>query len=219
MDDREKYFDELIWKRPGLPDKVSPDEDIILVVREDIIIPILRAISYFALILILLIIRLFIQAYSELTFLALYDTLLGSLVGIMCISFILMYHNFYLSLQIVTNKRVIDIDQKGLFDREINSMPVSNIEDVTFKMSGFAGTVFNYGNVIIQTAGTGSTMTGTLGTEDVINGFTFNNVPHPKKVANLLGQVFHSNETDDRMEAAKLNAQAMHEMMKNNKDT
>jgi hypothetical protein len=222
MKNKDQYFDELIWNRTGFPDKVSPDEDIILVVREDIIIPLIRAIIFISFVLVLLLIRIFVQSYAGVFLLSIYDTVFGSLVALMCISFILMYHNFFLSLQIVTNKRVIDIDQKGLFNREINTMPVSNIEDISFKMSGFAGTIFNYGNVILQTAGsslasaTPNSSITDKGAEDNINGFTFNNVPNPKEVTNILNKVFHDNETRDRIEAAQLNAQAMKDIFQSN---
>ena len=63
--------------------------------------------------------------------------------------FLVWYFNVY----IVTNKRVIDIDVRGFLHRNISETPLSNVQDVTFQSSGIGATLFNYGDVFIQTAG------------------------------------------------------------------
>ena len=207
-------YDDLIWNKPALPDKINPDEDIVLVVREDIVIPILKGIVAFFVVFILLLARVLILGYASSSMLALYDSAMFGVIALMITYYVIMFHNYYLSVQIVTTERVIDIDQTGLFSREENSMPLSNIEDVSFKLNGFWGTIFNFGNVIIQTAGEGSG-SNMPRSEDQINGFTFNNVPHPKEVSDMLSKVFHINEQKDIDDAAKANAQALKDVLGN----
>lgn len=210
--DKENY-DDLIWNKPSLPDKVNADEDIILVIREDIVIPILRAVMSFVFIFFMLLVRIFVLGFANSFLLSVFDALMFGSFAVLITYFVLMFHNYYLSIQIVTTERVIDIDQTGLFNREENTMPLVNIQDVSFKMAGFWGTIFNFGNVIIQTAGEGADSAN--GAEDTINGFTFNNVPHPKEVSEVLSKVFYDNEEKDRMDSAKANAEELAKVLNN----
>lgn len=61
--------------------------------------------------------------------------------------------DYYLDSFIVTNKRVVDIEQEGLFNRTVSEQPVDRIQDVTSEMKGVLSHIFRYGNVYIQTAG------------------------------------------------------------------
>lgn len=65
-------------------------------------------------------------------------------------SFISWYFNVY----IVTNKRIIDVDFFNLLYKEVSSCFLSKIQDVTYQVAGSARVIFDYGNVLIQTAGT-----------------------------------------------------------------
>jgi membrane protein YdbS with pleckstrin-like domain len=57
------------------------------------------------------------------------------------------------SILIVTDKNLIQILQKGLFVRKVSRLSMSNVEDVTAEQSGFLPTIFNYGVLMVQTAG------------------------------------------------------------------
>lgn len=61
--------------------------------------------------------------------------------------------NYYLDVIRITNFRILDVDQKGLFNRDIATMRLSNIQDVTIESKGFFPTIFKYGNIKIQSAG------------------------------------------------------------------
>jgi len=65
----------------------------------------------------------------------------------------LIWTDYYLDILVITNKRVIDIDQKGIFNREIATLRLSKIQDVTTEVSGFIATFLNFGDIHIQTAG------------------------------------------------------------------
>ena len=60
--------------------------------------------------------------------------------------------DYYLDVWIVTNQRVINIEQKGLFSREVSEKELGMMQDITSDVEGFWATVLNYGNVHIQTA-------------------------------------------------------------------
>jgi len=65
-----------------------------------------------------------------------------------------MFTDFYLDTWIVTTRRVINIEQKGLFSRVISELHLNQVQDVTAETHGFLATIFSYGHVYIQTAGT-----------------------------------------------------------------
>jgi len=70
---------------------------------------------------------------------------LGSLV--LFKTYVLWRKNMF----IITTHRIIDIDQKTLFHRDVSEVTHDNIEDVTGTRSGLFPTILKYGNVHVQT--------------------------------------------------------------------
>ncbi len=73
-------------------------------------------------------------------------------------SFIITYAvtnftNWYYNIKIVTNKRVLDYDFNPLSSYRVAEASLDNIEDVTQKTIGLLPSFFNYGDLLIQTAG------------------------------------------------------------------
>lgn len=66
----------------------------------------------------------------------------------------MMWTDYYLDITVITNKRIIDMDQKGLFSRQTSTMRYEAIQDVTTDVKGVLHTVLNFGNLYIQTAAT-----------------------------------------------------------------
>ena len=62
--------------------------------------------------------------------------------------FIFWYFNVYL----LTNERIIDFDFRGILDKETEYATLEHIEDVSPRVKGFFRTLFNFGDVFIQTA-------------------------------------------------------------------
>jgi len=60
---------------------------------------------------------------------------------------------FYLDVWIITNDRLIDIRQISLFARSIAEVDLYQVQDVTSEVKGIFPSLFNYGNVYLQTAG------------------------------------------------------------------
>ncbi len=54
---------------------------------------------------------------------------------------------------VITNKRIIDFDQKGIFAREISEAPFANIQDISLQQNGFWAVALKFGTIKIQTAG------------------------------------------------------------------
>ena len=73
----------------------------------------------------------------------------------MWIWFFLAWTDFYLDTIIVTNKKIIVIDQRGLFSRETSNFDIDRIQDITIDVHGIIATLFNFGDIHIQTAGAG----------------------------------------------------------------
>lgn len=80
---------------------------------------------------------------------------------------------YYLNMGIVSEFRLVDIDQRGLLKHEVAELNLDSIEDVTSDTVGLFGNILNYGTVYIQTAGT---------TER----FEFDKIGNPKKVASII---------------------------------
>lgn len=64
-----------------------------------------------------------------------------------------IYFIYQNSFCLITNQRVINVDQRGFFDRRITETEFANIQDVTNTTKGMIGTSLNFGEIEIQTAG------------------------------------------------------------------
>lgn len=53
---------------------------------------------------------------------------------------------------LITNKRVISIEQEGFFKREIAEAELDKIQEVEYATKGFLETAFNFGDIHLQTA-------------------------------------------------------------------
>ncbi|MDD3498354.1 MAG: PH domain-containing protein [Candidatus Moranbacteria bacterium] len=66
----------------------------------------------------------------------------------------ILWIDFYFDVWIITDNRIVNIEQKALFMRHISELDFSKIQDVSTEVDGLIPTVLNYGDVHIQTAGT-----------------------------------------------------------------
>ncbi len=64
-----------------------------------------------------------------------------------------IWTDYYLDVLVLTNKKIIDIEQKALFSRETTSLPLEKIQDITVNVDGILAAYFQFGNLEIQTAG------------------------------------------------------------------
>lgn len=88
-------------------------------------------------------------------------------------AWLFLFQNFadwYLDIWIVTNQRIVNIEQRGLFGRVMSELMLYNVQDVTSEVKGFIPSMFDYGGVHIQTSAEKTR-------------FQFDNVEHPSFIA------------------------------------
>jgi uncharacterized membrane protein YdbT with pleckstrin-like domain len=61
--------------------------------------------------------------------------------------------DYYLDVWIVTDTRIVNIKQNGLFSRSIAEVKLFRLQDVQAEVHGLLPTFFHFGNITIQTAG------------------------------------------------------------------
>ncbi len=59
---------------------------------------------------------------------------------------------YSLNAFVLTNKRIIDFDQKGFFERVVSECSYNKVQDVSFEVKGILATFINFGTIRIQTA-------------------------------------------------------------------
>lgn len=101
--------------------------------------------------------------------------------------FYAQFIDYYLDIWVVTNDRIIDTEQKGLFSRSTTEMDLFRIQDVTANTEGVFRTLFHFGDVIIKTASTNTNI-------------IFKDVLHPNEIREQLvrlsheDRIFHQNQ-------------------------
>lgn len=78
--------------------------------------------------------------------------------------------DFYLDVIVVTNKRILDVNQDGLFHRIYNDISLMKMQNVSGEVSGIMGEWLGYGNIKIKISGDDQDM-------------GLSNVPHPIELA------------------------------------
>lgn len=159
----------------------QPDEKIVLAVREHWF----RLFSKFALIAILslvpFLIRLLLFETDILDLTPTVDSIITVIshlyyLGLLVALFI-VFVLYYLNLHVVSEERVVDIDQVGLLFHEISELNIETIEDVTSQTKGLIGNILNYGPVFVQTAG-------------ATERFEFENVSNPARIASIILELY-----------------------------
>jgi uncharacterized membrane protein YdbT with pleckstrin-like domain len=81
--------------------------------------------------------------------------------------------NWYFNIYIVTDKHLVDINFVSLLYREVVSSRLDDVQNVASKIQGIMESMFNYGDVLIETSGETKNL-------------TFSNVAHPDAVADRI---------------------------------
>ena len=92
--------------------------------------------------------------------------------------------SWFFNLSIITDERIIDVDFIDVTTRKVSDADLDKIQDVTFVNAGAAGAIFNFGDVLVQTAAE-------------VTEFVFDKVPDPATVANILQRL----RTEEKVEA------------------
>ena len=104
--------------------------------------------------------------------------------------FFIIWIDYYFDVWIVTNERIVNIEQKGLFSRGISELELENIQDITVEVCGIIPTFLNYGNLYVQTAAEKER-------------FIFKHVPNPYAIKDL---VMNLQKSYEKKEAHNLGA-------------
>ena len=78
---------------------------------------------------------------------------------------------------ILTNENVVDVDQRGIFQKHISTLRLSRVQDISVVVKGPMQTIFRYGTIHIQTAG-------------AKENFEFDYVPDPYQVKAYMVNLF-----------------------------
>lgn len=84
----------------------------------------------------------------------------------------LFWMDYYLDMWIITDQRIIDVEQVGLFRRTISEIPLIRVQDVTIEIHGIIETFLKFGTIRIQTAGERE--------------FTINNIPRLYEIKDII---------------------------------
>lgn len=83
-----------------------------------------------------------------------------------------IWTDYYLDMWIITNKRIISIDQQGFFRRSVSSFRFERLQDITVDIKGFIETMLDFGRITADTAGH--------------DPFTIRGIPNPRGVKALI---------------------------------
>jgi len=93
----------------------------------------------------------------------------GLLLGLLLFS----YHfiMWYFTVYIVTDQRIRQITQRGLFGKDVVELRLSKIQNISYNIPGFSGEMFGFGTIVIQT---------------FVGDLVINKVEHPDEIYNKL---------------------------------
>lgn len=80
---------------------------------------------------------------------------------------------WYFNVTLVTNEKIVDIDFAYLLYKAVDLAPLGKIEETDSVTAGIVGTIFNFGNVRVQTAGASVAI-------------EMKNIPQPATVADMV---------------------------------
>lgn len=61
------------------------------------------------------------------------------------------YMLWYFSFYVVTNERIRQVSQKGIFKKTVVDLNLNKIQSISYNVPGIFGGIFNYGTILIQT--------------------------------------------------------------------
>jgi uncharacterized membrane protein YdbT with pleckstrin-like domain len=164
-------------KKYRLPNQL-PGEEIVKIIRKDIFVLFKRIMFFFFLVLLpfgffLLILFIFPGMLNGSISYPLVVLGASSYYLFVWLLFFFSFIDYYLDIWIITNERIIDVKQEGFFSRIISEQRLYRVQDVTSEIEGILPTIFNYGDVHIQTAGE-------------IERFWFSEVPDPENIRDII---------------------------------
>jgi hypothetical protein len=106
------------------------------------------------------------------------NLLWGAPIGFGLGLLIFFYHwiGWYFSVFIVTNERIRQTSQKGLFGKSVIDLNLSKVQNISYNIPGFTGEFLGYGTIVLQT---------------MVGDMIINKVAHCERVYNQLSDAIH----------------------------
>lgn len=111
-------------------------------------------------------------------------------INIFSVAYIFSYFwvNFLLwffTVGIVTTERIVDLDFYNIIYKEFSATTIRQVSDITTKIGGFFGSIFNFGGVFVKTEG-------------FEQNIEFEEIPRPGEVVKLINQLMkNTNSSGD----------------------
>lgn len=136
---------------------LEPGEEIVLVLRKHWFIFLAHTLAVCIAFFLGALALAFLLAFDNIVDASIWEPILYFLFSLFSLflveSFFISWVHLYYDIWIVTNRRIIDIEQKSLFNREISEFMIGRVQDVTTDVPSLFATLLGYGNITIQTAG------------------------------------------------------------------
>lgn len=113
------------------------------------------------------------------------------------IVFFLIWIDYYFDVWFITDRRIVDVSQKGLFNRHVSELEHENIQDVTTEVVGVIPTFLNYGDVFVQTAAEKER-------------FVFRKVPNPYGIKDIIMHLHKEQEKKETDELGEMIEKKIH---------
>ncbi len=97
----------------------------------------------------------------------------------------IVWIDYYYDIWLITNQRLLDIEQKGFFSRTVSELDLKRIQDITSEVHGILSTLFEFGDIHIQTAGEK-------------NRFILKAIPHPITVRRKIVKLYEKARRENR---------------------
>jgi hypothetical protein len=91
------------------------------------------------------------------------------------------FTKYFLNAWVLTSHRIVDIKQRRFFSREVSSLFLSRVQDVTTEVNGVLPSLLNMGDIKVQTAA-----------EDVE--FVMHGIPRPEQMRDIILKYVHEHE-------------------------
>lgn len=174
-----KFYSSLVHYPDGVTfQSQEADEEVVLLVRRDLITNVPWIISVFLLSLVPPF--LFITGPIFFPSLAISEPLLALIIAfyyLALFSFTLLnFAIWYFNVGIVTDKRAIDIDVPNILVKMISEARLASVVDVSFNQVGGIRSIFDYGDIYMQTEG-------------IHQNIEFDRAPNPNMIRKVLGEL------------------------------
>lgn len=165
--------------------QLKPNEEVLLVVREDMIPHMPKF--------------LFLLVWFLLPFFFLFPLISFGIPGVVVFAFAVLSSILFLiryslmrryTALIITDRRIVDVEQAGLFTRNVTELAFTQVDEVSYRIQGFWPTVLRLGTVCLKTSGSAANV-------------DFCRVRQPMRVQDLINDLRQLHLTAEQRNQAK----------------